>query len=656
MPDEVVKVNVATVKGKQGPEGPQGSDGDDGKRGPRGPRGATGPTGPKGSRGPQGEGGYSIVGPEGPTGATGADGPTGAAGAQGQAGGSSFPYTAGSPAAIPPSDGRIWLDHNTFASVTNLGINEINGDLVDISGWADALTVGDQLHVFNATDATQFGIYAIDSNTELTQFGETYYYLNVTVVDANGTYSTDDNLIVSHIIKGERGNFGGGWSQEFVHDSGHTTGTGAGEIRLNNFQTAFTTELYINDADTNGAGTFIDTDLAVGDRVRLSHANDNTQWAVYEVDSAVSYSAPNGEYTLPVTFVANSVFAFADDAPMVVSVSTKGADGATGPTGPTGPAGASGATGATGATGPTGPSGLTLPGSSTDNAITRWSGTAGNELENSGVTIDDSDSVWIPGYVQCGDDATHISAFTTNDSMVSIKPNDASKFIRAGLFVGEWNGTTVVSTWPVYGMNCFSYVTETATQNLAKSNDPGGMCGNRVAARLRNNSVTVTQATGMATKVAIIGSTTGTITKAIGLLVESLAGGSGTITEGDGILIRDSDGAVATFYGIRIEEPANYTTDGDAIYLEDAGRIRFRDADITLGSDADGRLDLKADTSIDMNDGASFDANGDLVVQNYTDGTRPAAGTAGRIIFNTDDGQLNVDDGTNWTLPDGTTT
>jgi len=25
-------------------------------------------------------------------------------------------------------------------------------------------------------------------------------------------------------------------------------------------------------------------------------------------------------------------------------------------------------------------------------------------------------------------------------------------------------------------------------------------------------------------------------------------------------------------------------------------------------------------------------------------------------IFNTDDGQLNIDDGTNWTLPDGSTT
>jgi len=46
----------------------------------------------------------------------------------------------------------------------------------------------------------------------------------------------------------------------------------------------------------------------------------------------------------------------------------------------------------------------------------------------------------------------------------------------------------------------------------------------------------------------------------------------------------------------------------------------------------------------------------DVLLPTYTNAARPAAGTAGRVIFNTDDGQINVDDGTNWTLPDGTTT
>ena len=33
-----------------------------------------------------------------------------------------------------------------------------------------------------------------------------------------------------------------------------------------------------------------------------------------------------------------------------------------------------------------------------------------------------------------------------------------------------------------------------------------------------------------------------------------------------------------------------------------------------------------------------------------TDANRGTAGRAGRVIFNTDDGETNVDDGTNWIL------
>ena len=52
--------------------------------------------------------------------------------------------------------------------------------------------------------------------------------------------------------------------------------------------------------------------------------------------------------------------------------------------------------------------------------------------------------------------------------------------------------------------------------------------------------------------------------------------------------------------------------------------------------------------------GATF--TGAIVLASFTDATRGAAGTAGKVIYNTDDLQLNIDNGTNWTLPDGTTT
>lgn len=44
------------------------------------------------------------------------------------------------------------------------------------------------------------------------------------------------------------------------------------------------------------------------------------------------------------------------------------------------------------------------------------------------------------------------------------------------------------------------------------------------------------------------------------------------------------------------------------------------------------------------------------VLPTFTDATRGAAGTKGRVIFNDTDGQMNIDNGTNWTLPDGTVT
>ena len=46
----------------------------------------------------------------------------------------------------------------------------------------------------------------------------------------------------------------------------------------------------------------------------------------------------------------------------------------------------------------------------------------------------------------------------------------------------------------------------------------------------------------------------------------------------------------------------------------------------------------------------------DPVLPSYTDTTRPDPDVAGTQIWNTDDGQMNIADGTNWTLPDGSIT
>lgn len=44
----------------------------------------------------------------------------------------------------------------------------------------------------------------------------------------------------------------------------------------------------------------------------------------------------------------------------------------------------------------------------------------------------------------------------------------------------------------------------------------------------------------------------------------------------------------------------------------------------------------------------TFNGSGAVVLPTYTNATRPAATTAGMLIFNSDDNAPNVADGTNW--------
>lgn len=52
--------------------------------------------------------------------------------------------------------------------------------------------------------------------------------------------------------------------------------------------------------------------------------------------------------------------------------------------------------------GPQGTGDITGPPSSTDNAVTRWDGTSGEVLQDSGVTIDDDDNLTVPGDITVG--------------------------------------------------------------------------------------------------------------------------------------------------------------------------------------------------------------------------------------------------------------
>ena len=66
-------------------------------------------------------------------------------------------------------------------------------------------------------------------------------------------------------------------------------------------------------------------------------------------------------------------------------------------------------------------------------------------------------------------------------------------------------------------------------------------------------------------------------------------------------------------------------------------------------SNPTGDLRLEGDiVRFQTGSGGFYDAAGDLNLRNYTNATRPTPGSAGRVIFNSDDQAPNYDDGTNW--------
>jgi hypothetical protein len=65
---------------------------------------------------------------------------------------------------------------------------------------------------------------------------------------------------------------------------------------------------------------------------------------------------------------------------------------------------------------------------------------------------------------------------------------------------------------------------------------------------------------------------------------------------------------------------------------------------------------LEVDAMIYADGGLSLATGAMLQIGIFSDATRGAPGTPGRLIFNTDDNQLNLDDGTNWMLMFGAAT
>lgn len=125
----------------------------------------------------------------------------------------------------------------------------------------------------------------------------------------------------------------------------------------------------------------------------------------------------------------------------------------------------------------------------------------------------------------------------------------------------------------------------------------------------------------------------------------------------------DSGGHVVDAYynGTLKEWVIEHTPSGGAAQLllsvKDFGAgtviLTLRGTDTRIRSEASL---IQIDSASQINETMTFQNDCFLKLPVMSDATRGAAGTTGRVIFNSTDGNLNIDNGANWILPDGTVT
>ena len=328
---------------------------------------------------------------QGEQGNTGATGETGVTGAQGENGlvASGFRYNLqanNQDTSVDPGSARIRANQAVQVNATELTVDDLDKNTVDISEFLSLIGIGDVLRVQAQNDATRFVDYRVDSATDQTG----YFFFGVTGLEQAGATFTgsSDNvvLIVLRPAQGPTGETGptgakgdsGSLAVGFAYETNAlTTDTssdpGSGKFSFDNATQASATEIAISETTLASVDVSIGWSLvAAGDQLRIEAADSVSQ----VLDYIVTSNTDVGSFRrIGVSFVSQQGGDFFNGEDAAVIVLRQGPDGPTGPqgvtgetgvTGPVGPAGApTGETGATGETGPTGPDAYT-PGDALD--------------------------------------------------------------------------------------------------------------------------------------------------------------------------------------------------------------------------------------------------------------------------------------------------
>jgi len=315
-----------------------------------------------------------------------------------------------------PGNGFFRLNNATISSATEMYIDDLEFNGTDVSAWVQSWddvagndTNRGRIRISKAESLDTWMVFKVTGAiTDATGYSK----ITLSYIDTAGTFTNEDKVFISFVASGEDGAIPGYF---YKFDTGTSDADpGAGEIAFNNGTYASATEIYIDDADSNGVTvsadilTWDDSNSTIRGNLMIYDINDRSTYARFNITGASTDAS--GYVKLTVTHVAsNNTFSAADE--LSVHFSRSGNKGDTGTTGSTG---STGSTGATGAAGTNSQLAMTFSNSTSD-ADPGAGKIAFNNGTLSSVSIlyvDDADdaSADISSFVQSWDDVTNTTA------------------------------------------------------------------------------------------------------------------------------------------------------------------------------------------------------------------------------------------------------
>ena len=272
-----------------------------------------------------------------------------------------------------PGAGFIRLNNTSLNSATIMYVDDSDG-ATDISAWVQS---------WDNSSSGSKGFISIAGNPNSSS-PLVIFKVNGTVTDASGytkvpvAYVAGSTSITNSAEISVQFSPSGDGDVAGLDYTFSTTTTdsdpGTGVLRLNHGTIGSATAIYIDDADANSADisayllTWDDsTNSADRGQIYITKKSAPANFAIFKVSGASTDAS--GYVKLAVTHVSSNG-SFSNTDPIAVEFNRTGNAGADGT--------------------------MSGPGSSTDNAVTRFNGTSGETVQNSGVTLDDSNHLSFP--------------------------------------------------------------------------------------------------------------------------------------------------------------------------------------------------------------------------------------------------------------------